>query len=174
LHIPGGFSIKLRNSKGKKPDAIDRKILGILRKRARMSLKELSQHIKLSLPAAGERLRKLEHSGYIKEYAAILDLHKFNKEFACFCMVEFSHHDIGYDQDFVEFVKTCPAILECHRIGGTYEYMLKIVAHSVKEVEQLIDIMRIEKRVINTSTITVLTTIKEEVSISPEEGAFPG
>ncbi|AEF86916.1 transcriptional regulator, AsnC family [Treponema primitia ZAS-2] len=152
----------------KKPDAIDRKILEILRKDARIHLKELSRHIKLSLPAASERLRKLEQSGYIKGYVAILNPQKFNKEFTCFCMVEFSHHNIDYDRDFVEFVKTCPDILECHRIGGTYEYMLKIVAHSVKEVEQLIDVMRIEKRVINTSTITILTTIKEEVTISPE------
>ncbi|GHV75864.1 AsnC family transcriptional regulator [Spirochaetia bacterium] len=149
-------------------DAIDRKILDILRKKARIPLKELSHEVDRSLPSTSERLHKLEHAGYIKEYAAILDPKKFNKEFTCFCMVEFSRHDIDYDRDFVDFVMHCPEILECHRITGTYEYMLKIVTRSVKDMEQLIEVMRLEKRVINTSTITILTSIKDEASIGAE------
>jgi hypothetical protein len=46
--------------------------------------------------------------------------------------------------------------------------MLKIVTRSVREMEQLLEIMRGEKRVINTSTITILTSIKDEASIGPE------
>jgi Lrp/AsnC family leucine-responsive transcriptional regulator len=149
-------------------DAIDRKILEILRKTARIPLKGLSQQVNLSLPATSERLHKMEHAGYIKEYAAILDPQKFNKDFTCFCMVEFSRHDIDYDRDFVDFVKHCPEILECHRITGSYEYMLKIVTNSVKDMEQLIEVMRTEKRVINTSTITILTSLKDEVSIGAD------
>jgi Lrp/AsnC family leucine-responsive transcriptional regulator len=152
----------------KKLDDTDRKILGILRKRARMPLKEMSLLINLSLPATSERLRKLEKSGYIQEYAAILDPQKFDKEFTCYCMVEFSRHDLDYDREFVEFVMNCPEILACHRITGSYEYMLKIVTRSVRDMEQLIEIMRGEKRVINTSTITVLSSIKDEASISPD------
>ncbi|GHV73210.1 hypothetical protein AGMMS49940_05120 [Spirochaetia bacterium] len=149
-------------------DAIDRKILEILRKKARIPLKGLSQQVNLSLPSTSERLHKLERAGYIKEYAAILDPQKFNKEFTCFCMVEFSRHDINYDRDFVDFVMHCPEILECHRITGAYEYMLKIVTRSVKDMEQLIEVMRLEKRVINTSTITILTSIKDEASVGAE------
>jgi Lrp/AsnC family leucine-responsive transcriptional regulator len=152
----------------KKLDDTDRKILGILRKRARIPLKEMSMHVNLSLPATSERLHKLEKSGYIREYAAILDPLKFNKEFTCYCMVEFSRHDLDYDRDFVDFVMNCPEIIACHRIAGSYEYMLKIVTRSVRDMEQLIEIMRGEKRVINTSTITVLSSIKDEPSIGPE------
>jgi Lrp/AsnC family leucine-responsive transcriptional regulator len=152
----------------KKPDDTDRKILDILRKRARISLKEISRHINLSLPATSDRLHKLEKSGYIKEYAAILNPEKFNKEFTCYCMVEFSRHNMDYDREFVDFVMKCPEILACHRITGSYEYMLKIVTRSVREMEQLLEVMRGEKRVINTSTITILASIKDEASIGPE------
>jgi Lrp/AsnC family leucine-responsive transcriptional regulator len=152
----------------KKPDDTDRKILDILRKRARISLKEISRHINLSLPATSDRLHKLEKSGYIKEYAAILNPEKFNKEFTCYCMVEFSRHNMDYDREFVDFVMHCPEILACHRITGSYEYMLKIVTRSVREMEQLLEVMRGEKRVINTSTITILNSIKDEASIGPE------
>jgi DNA-binding Lrp family transcriptional regulator len=152
----------------RKLDDTDRKILEILREKARMPLKELSAHVNLSLPATSERLHKLEKSGYIKKYAAILDPEKFNKEFICYCMVEFSRHNMDYDREFVEFVMNCPEIIACHRIAGSYEYMLKIATRSVRDMEQLIEIMRGEKRVINTSTITVLSSIKDEASISPD------
>jgi Lrp/AsnC family leucine-responsive transcriptional regulator len=152
----------------KKLDSTDRKILGILRKKARMPIKELGMHVNLSLPATSERLHKLEKSGYIKEYTAILDTQMFNKDFTCYCMVEFSQHNIDYDREFLEFVMNCPEILACHRITGSYEYMLKIVTRSVRDMEQLIEIMRGEKRVINTSTITVLSSIKDEASITPD------
>jgi Lrp/AsnC family leucine-responsive transcriptional regulator len=156
------------NQNIRKLDDTDRKILGILRKNARILIKEMSMRVNLSLPATSERLRKLERSGYIKEYAAILDPDKFNKEFVCYCMVEFSRHNIDYDREFLDFVMGCPEILACHRIAGSYEYMLKIVTRSVRDMEQLIDIMRGEKRVINTSTITVLSIIKDEASIAPD------
>jgi Lrp/AsnC family leucine-responsive transcriptional regulator len=152
----------------KKLDDTDRKILGILRKKARIPLKEMSMRVNLSLPATSERLHKLEKSGYIKEYAAILEPQRFNKEFTCYCMVEFSRHNMDYDREFVDFVMNCPEIIACHRITGSYEYMLKVVTRSVRDMEQLIEIMRGEKRVINTSTITVLSSIKDEVSIGPE------
>jgi DNA-binding Lrp family transcriptional regulator len=152
----------------KKLDETDRKILGILRKQARISLKEMSLHINLSLPATSDRLHKLEKSGYIKEYAAILNPEKFDKEFTCYCMVEFSRNSAGYDREFVDFVMKCPEILACHRITGSYEYMLKIVTRSVREMEQLLEIMRGEKRVISVSAITILANIKDEVSIGPE------
>jgi Lrp/AsnC family leucine-responsive transcriptional regulator len=156
------------NQNLKKLDETDRKILGILRKQARISLKEMSLRINLSLPAASDRLHKLEKSGYIKEYAAILDPEKFDKEFTCYCMVEFNRHSVDYDREFVDFVMKCPEILACHRITGSYEYMLKIVARSVREVEQLLELMRGEKRVISASAITILASIKDEVSIGPE------
>jgi Lrp/AsnC family leucine-responsive transcriptional regulator len=152
----------------KKLDETDRKILGILRKQARISLKEMSLHINLSLPATSDRLHKLEKSGYIKEYAAILDPEKFDKEFTCYCMVEFSRHNVDYDREFVDFVMQRPEILGCHRITGSYEYMLKIVTRSVREMEQILEIMRGEKRVISASAITILASIKDEVSIGPE------
>jgi DNA-binding Lrp family transcriptional regulator len=151
----------------KRLDHTDRKILEILRKQARMPIKEMGALVNLSLPATSERLHKLEKSGYIKEYAAILDPEKFGKEFTCYCMVEFSRHNLDYDREFLDFVRSCPEILACHRITGSYEYMLKIITRSVKDMEQLIDTMRSEKRVINTSTITILNTIKDEASIAP-------
>jgi Lrp/AsnC family leucine-responsive transcriptional regulator len=138
-----------------------------LRENARMPLKELSRRANLSLPATGERLHKLERFGYIKKYAAILNPEMFEKEFTCFCMVELRGHTASSDGAFMRFVEAHPEILECHRIAGRYEYMLKIVTHSVKDMDLLLGELRAEKNIIGTNTFTVLHTLKEDVSIVP-------
>jgi Lrp/AsnC family leucine-responsive transcriptional regulator len=154
-------------------DDINKKILIAMIKNARISLTELSETVHLSMPAVRTRLQKLESDGYFKSYSAILNPEKFGKDFVCFCLVQLSSHTITNDNAFKKFVQENPDILECHRITGQYEYMLKIITKSAKTMEDIIRKMRTNENVINTSTFTVLTTQKEEVSVKPEPATSP-
>ncbi|MDR1177873.1 MAG: Lrp/AsnC family transcriptional regulator [Spirochaetaceae bacterium] len=93
---------------------------------------------------------------------------KFGKDFVCFCLVQLNDHFVSNDNTFTKFVEACPDILECHRITGQYEYILKIVTKSIKSMEAIITRMRTEAGVNNTSTFAVLTTKKEDLSVFPE------
>jgi Lrp/AsnC family leucine-responsive transcriptional regulator len=149
-------------------DDIDKKILTSLTKNARITLTDLGESVFLSTPAIRARLQKLETCGYVKSYSAVLNPEKFGKEFVCFCLVQLNNHFIENDNTFTKFVEACPDILECHRIAGQYEYLLKVVTKSTKSMETLITRMRAEADVNNTSTFTVLTTKKEDLSVYPE------
>lgn len=148
-------------------DEIDKKIVLALRKNARISLTELGRFINLSIPAVRSRLQRLENLGYIKAYSVMLDPEKFGKKFTCFCLVQVSNHTVANDNAFEKFILDCPDILECHRIAGQYDYMLKIVTGSTKNMEELLKKMRTNEDVINISTFTVLLTQKEDISITP-------
>jgi Lrp/AsnC family leucine-responsive transcriptional regulator len=148
-------------------DDSDRKILTALQKNARMSLTELSRIINLSLPAVRARLQRLENQGYFTSFSAILDPEKFGKEFTCFCLIQMKDHETFNDDVFEKFVRENTDILECHRIAGQYEYLLKIVTKSSKSMEELIKKMRTDENVSNTNTLTVLATMKEEPSVKP-------
>jgi Lrp/AsnC family leucine-responsive transcriptional regulator len=150
------------------PDDFDRKILLALRKNARLSLTELGRMINLSTPAVRTRLQKLENLKYFKSYSAVLNPEKFGKEFVCFCLVQLSSHTVDNDTMFTKFVMAHPDILECHRITGQYEYILKIVTKSSRNMEELIEKMRAHENVANTYTLTVLVTRKEEPSVIPD------
>jgi Lrp/AsnC family leucine-responsive transcriptional regulator len=149
-------------------DDIDKKILITLTKNARTTLTELSETVFLSTPAIRTRLQKLESCGYVKSYSTILNPEKFGKDFVCFCLVQLNDHFVSNDNTFTKFVEACPDILECHRITGQYEYILKIVTKSIKSMEAIITRMRTEAGVNNTSTFAVLTTKKEDLSVFPE------
>jgi Lrp/AsnC family transcriptional regulator, leucine-responsive regulatory protein len=54
-------------------DAIDRRILGHLRRDARMSWRDLGEHVHLSPTSAADRVKRLEKLGVITGYTARID-----------------------------------------------------------------------------------------------------
>lgn len=147
-------------------DEIDLAILTILQKDARTPLSEISNNISLSLPAVSERLRKLEKIGFIKNYTAILNPEKFGKTLCCFCFIALRNEEAN-DQNLHDFIKEEPDIIECHFISGEYEYVLKIMVKSTKDLETLLIRIRGKNFVIRTNTYIVLSTLKESPSIAP-------
>jgi Lrp/AsnC family leucine-responsive transcriptional regulator len=149
-------------------DDFDRKIVTALQKNARASLTELSRMVNLSLPAVRTRLLKLQEQGYFSSFSAILDPGKFGKEFTCYCLIQLSGQAKIHDEVFEKFIMENEDILECHRIAGQYEYLLKIITKSSKSIEGILRKMRELENVGNTNTLTVLRTLKEEPSVKPD------
>jgi Lrp/AsnC family leucine-responsive transcriptional regulator len=149
-------------------DDFDRKIIKALQKNARISLTKLSGIVQLSLPAVRTRLLKLQEEGYFSSFSVILDPEKFGKGFTCYCLIQLNGHTSFHDEIFEKFILENQDILECHRIAGQYEYLLKIITKSSKCMEELLKKMRDLESVINTNTLTVLHTLKAEPSISPD------
>lgn len=147
-------------------DDIDRAIIQILQKNARSSLKGISNQVNLSVPAVGERIKKLENANYIDKYTALLNHKKINKNLTCFCMVVLMKRDLAFQQIFLSYVKNHPDILECHCVAGEQEYMLKIVTESMQTLEALLIYFRTELGVVRSSTYAVLSSIKQQPCVT--------
>lgn len=149
-------------------DETDRTILRELQLNARKSISEISKKVKLSLPSVSERLRKLESSHAIRQYAAILEPSHFGKDLFCFSFIALKDKAPKSEDDFFRFIKEKQDILECHCITGQYEYMLKIRTKSTASLERLLSELRNMTSAKSTSTLVVLSTAKENPSISPD------
>ena len=105
-------------------DDIDLKILEILQKAGRTRRNDLAEAVGLSLPAASERLRKLEEQKIITGYHATLDHKRLGNDITAFIVVtvDSSRH---YGQ-FLEHAHSQDEIMECHAITGEGTHMLKI------------------------------------------------
>ncbi len=147
-------------------DGIDIAILSVLRKQARASLSEIGQKVNLSVSAVGERIRKLEASGVISRYVAIIDGRSFHKELTAFMFAGLENP--GYTENFLEFVEGENDILECHYIAGNYDYVLKIVTDNPSTLEKLLNKIKGVSGIIKTYTNVVLATRKNNESICPE------
>lgn len=146
-------------------DAIDMAILKELQSDARRSLNDISRIVNLSLPSVSERLRKLERTGVIQKYTAILNPETFRKTLLSYCFLSLQGKTAETDRKFYEFVRDEPDIISCHCLTGQYEYILKIMTESTVSLEKLLAKMRHDTVVKMTNTFVVLSTIKDLPSI---------
>lgn len=114
-------------------DDIDRRILELLQGDGRMTMKDLGGQIGLTSSAAIERVKKLEENGFIRGYAAVVDVKKARASLRVFYLVDCS----GASQRFVEFAVTHERILSCHRVTGKHGYLTEAIVNSVTELELL-------------------------------------
>ncbi len=146
-------------------DALDVKILRILKENARISFLGIGKLINLSTSAVMERVKKLEKSGVINRYTAILDGKAFDKQLTALMFV--SLESPKFNEGFLEFVQKESDILECHYIAGNFDYVLKIVTKNPETLERLLNKVKSQTGVMKTFTNVVLKTIKNEYSVDP-------
>lgn len=124
-----------------KLDALDLSILKLLQKNSKLTNKALSTHLSLSVTAVYERIKKLEKTGIIKDYVALLSKEKLHQSFVAFCHVKLIQHTQDNVKQFEKEVIKIDEVLECYHLSGDYDYLLKV---HVKDMESYRNFM-IEK-----------------------------
>ncbi|MBD8836885.1 MULTISPECIES: Lrp/AsnC family transcriptional regulator [Paenibacillus] len=117
-------------------DHIDFQILRILSENARIQWKELGEQIHMTGQAVGNRIKKLEESGVIKGYSAIVDETKMGLTFTAFIifyMKTANHHS------FIRLMDDRREVLEVHRVSGEGCYHLKIKTSSQEQLNRFLD-----------------------------------
>jgi len=107
-------------------DETDKKLLQFLQEDAKQTSKELAYKLGLSVTAVYERVRKLENTGVISKYIALLNKHKIAKDFMVLCHVKLTQHKKEYIQQFEREVMDLQEVTECFHVSGDYDYILKI------------------------------------------------
>jgi Lrp/AsnC family leucine-responsive transcriptional regulator len=144
-------------------DKTDILILKIMQEDGRASVSEIAKKVKLSIPAAGERIKKLSEKGLLKKFVAILDHKKAGLDLTAFVFIVSEHSD--HYSKFVEEANNCEAILECHSITGGGSHILKVRVENSQALEDLLYEIQNWPGVSRTQSNLVLSTYKEETSI---------
>jgi Lrp/AsnC family leucine-responsive transcriptional regulator len=119
-------------------DPTDARILEELQRDARLTNQDLAERVGLSAAPCWRRLKRLEEAGHISQYAAILD-----PENAGFSITAYSHVTLEKQHPdslsiFNELVQDQPQVLECLMIAGQYDYLLKVVARTMRDYEEFL------------------------------------
>jgi len=148
-----------------KLDAKDRKILGLVQRDAKLPQSEIARRVGLSTAAVNERLRKLEHAGVIRRYAAQLDPAAVGATITAFIEVFIEHP--RYEADFIDKLLRLDEVLECHHVTGEFSLLLKVRVRDMGGLQQLLlRELNAQEGVRQTRTAMVLSTIKEETYIA--------
>ncbi len=113
------------------PDHIDTRILAALQIDATLSQRDLAERVGLSQNACWRRLKALRESGVIKGSTARLDREKLGLGLVVFVMIRTRHHSADWLKTFRRHVSNLPEVVDFFRIGGDYDYMLKVVTRDM-------------------------------------------
>lgn len=140
-------------------DSLDRHILSLLQENCKLSLNKIGDRVGLSAPSVVERIKKLEESGVIRGYTAVLDARKLGKDITAFIGVSIHHPKLI--QTFERDVDRLEEVQECHHVTGEHTLLLKVKTDNTSKLEELIRQIRSIDGVNRTETSVVLSTHTE-------------
>ena len=150
-------------------DKIDLQILKKLQENGRITNLQLSNEIGLSPAPTLERVRKLENSGYIKSYHAVVDEELLGLGIKTLIQIQLDFHKNNTIQTFVEEVKQIKEVIECHHVTGNCDFILKVYVKNIKAYEKLIMDKISKISVVKTfQTMIILSTSKKEPAVPLE------
>lgn len=143
-------------------DKIDRKILEILQKSAKITNAQLSKEIGLSPAPTLERVKKLEIMGVINSYHAKLDTSKIGLGVTTFVLVTLVGHNRENIEQFIREIDKVDEVIECHHITGAGDFILKIISKDIPAYQKLmLEKVSDIKVVDNMQSMVVLSTFKD-------------
>jgi Lrp/AsnC family leucine-responsive transcriptional regulator len=121
-----------------KTDSTDRAILEALQENARMPVVELARRVNLSPTPCTLRIRRMEQEGVITGYHAHLAPGALGHALMVFVTVSLKSTDEKTLRAFNAAVKPVKQILECHMVGGGFDYLLKIRVRDMGEYREIL------------------------------------
>jgi len=145
-------------------DQRDHEILALVQKDAKMPQAEIGRRVGLSTASINERLRKLEQTGVIRRYTALVDPQAVGASMVAFIEVSIEHP--RFEPALIEHVRGLEAVQECHHITGEFSLLLKVRVRDMLGLrEMLLNQLSAREGVRQTRTIMVLESVKEDPTI---------
>lgn len=120
----------------KELDGLDWRILAELQADGRVSLKELGRRVNLSAPAVADRVRRLEETGVITGYRAVVDPAAAGQPITGFIELRCQLNRCLLKTSTAE---EYPEVVEIHKLSGDHCSMLKVRAASLEHFEGFLE-----------------------------------
>ena len=119
-------------------DAIDRKLLASLQENGRLSATVLAGRVGLTTSPCLRRLKRLERTGVIRGYAALVDQERVGLPVNVFVSIKLERQREEALETFEEAVRRCPEVMECYLMTGTRDYLLRVVVEDLLAYERFL------------------------------------
>lgn len=135
-------------------DRIDREIVGALVADARRSLQDVAARVRLSASATRDRLRRLERSGVIRGYTAVLDAGALG-----FAVRASAEVDMAPGSDplaFEDGLRGMPAVVEVLHATGDCDYLVRLTCRDTAELHDVVRAIKGRLGALRTRTRVIL------------------
>ena len=148
-------------------DQTDKKLLQLLQAESKRTNKDLANRLNLSVTAVYERIRKLEKSGVISKYVALVAPEKVEKSFLAFCQIKLVQHTKTNVVDFESEVTKLTEVLECFHVSGEYDYILKVMVKDMQAYREfMLNKLTALKHIGSTQSTFVISPVKSTTALT--------
>ncbi len=145
-------------------DERDLEIIAALQEDARATYADIGRRAGLSASSVHERVRKLERSGAIRGYRAVVDPEALGLFVTA--LISVTPFDPTQPDDLPDRVRDVPEVVDCLSVAGEANYILKVRVRTTADLEELIRRLR-EKAEVVTRTTVVLSVPFEGRPLDP-------
>lgn len=114
-------------SKTNELDATDLAILRLIQADASLSLGDIAKEVGLTQTPCWKRIRRMEETGVITGRVTLVNAEKLGLGISVFVAIETGDHSAEWIESFARTVADMPEIVECWRLGGDVDYLLRVV-----------------------------------------------
>ncbi|MDN3576491.1 Lrp/AsnC family transcriptional regulator [Chitinimonas viridis] len=111
------------------------KILQAIQADGRISLTELAAKVALSVPAASERLKRLEEAGVVWGYRALVSAEAVGYDVMALVGMTTAQPDKAR---LIAQLQSMPEVLECLHVTGQDSFILRVVTRNIRHLEQFV------------------------------------
>ncbi|MCT2532079.1 Lrp/AsnC family transcriptional regulator [Porticoccaceae bacterium] len=148
-------------------DNYDRSILRVLQTDGKIGNQELASRVNLSNSPCWRRVKKLEDTGVINGYAAMLDPKALGLTAMAYVHIALLDHRQQTIETLDNFVEAQEQIIECSSITGSNDYLLKIVERDTESLEKFIMQQLLRLGIVRSSTTNLILRQKKYTTALP-------
>ena len=147
-------------------DAIDRRILEVLQRNARIANTDLADEVGLTPAPCLRRVKRLEELGFIAGYTAVLDHKRVGLGLTVFVTVTLDRQTKRTYDDFAAKMRAAPEVLECYLILGERDFLLKIVVADLDAYQRFyLEVLTLAPGVRNINSIIAVNEEKRTTAL---------
>ncbi len=147
-------------------DSIDRAILRALQLDGRLANQDLAQRVHLSPSACLRRVKRLEDSGVIARYVALVDPRTVGQPGTSYTIVNLERLTPQAIEAFELAVRDVPAILDCFYVAGSNDYLIRFTYNDAADLERFhSDVLMRLPGVLRSNSMLVLRTVKKTTAL---------
>jgi len=118
-------------------DRTDLRILGLLQSDGRMSHVEVAARVGLSPSPCARRIRRLEKSGVVEKYAALVDPKRVGQHVLAFVQIKLERHTDEIIGQFRRMLAERPEVISAHAMTGEMDFLLRVVVPDLDALGRL-------------------------------------
>ncbi|HEV7416757.1 Lrp/AsnC family transcriptional regulator [Tianweitania sediminis] len=151
-------------------DAIDWKILRELQDDGRMTNVELSRRVGISAPPCLRRVKRLEDSGIIRQYRALLDHSALGMTVVAFALVGLNRQSDADLKAFSKLVQDWPIVRTAWMVSGDSDFFLHCVTTDLATFQSfVIEVLTSAPNVDTVRTALTIRQVKDEGMIAVDD-----